>query len=108
MDEYKQFLIILTITATAVLLFHSIADDGRQGNTTVTGRESAKSLYSADLASMEIEDGGSIDYEPADAQASVLHANKKAVAIMCACMMRFRCYFSCASPSREHDVLCAG
>lgn len=37
---------------------------------TVTGRESAKSLYSADLASMEIENGGSIDYEPADAQAS--------------------------------------
>lgn len=35
----------------------------------MTGRESAKSLYSADLASMEIEDGGSIDYEPADAQA---------------------------------------
>ncbi|CAN0395884.1 unnamed protein product, partial [Laminaria digitata] len=41
-----------------------------KGNTTVTGRESAKSLYSSDLASMEIEDGGSIDYEPADAQAS--------------------------------------
>ncbi|CAB1117063.1 unnamed protein product [Ectocarpus sp. CCAP 1310/34] len=41
-----------------------------KGNMTVTGRESAKSLYSADLASMEIEDGGSIDYEPADAQAS--------------------------------------
>lgn len=42
----------------------------RQGNMTVTGRESPKSLYSADLASMEIENGGSIDYEPADAQAS--------------------------------------
>ncbi|CAN0016819.1 unnamed protein product, partial [Pylaiella littoralis] len=41
-----------------------------KGNITVTGRQSAKSLYSADLASMEIENGGSIDYEPADAQAS--------------------------------------
>ncbi|CAM9868054.1 unnamed protein product [Ascophyllum nodosum] len=39
-----------------------------KGNVTVTSRESAKSLYSADLASMEIEGGGSIDYEPADAQ----------------------------------------
>ncbi|CAM9834726.1 unnamed protein product [Ectocarpus sp. 6 AP-2014] len=39
-----------------------------KGNMTVTGRESSKSLYSADLASMEIENGGSIDYEPADAQ----------------------------------------
>ncbi|CAN0306561.1 unnamed protein product, partial [Discosporangium mesarthrocarpum] len=39
-----------------------------KGNITVTGRESPKSLYSADLASMEIEGGGSIDYEPADAQ----------------------------------------
>lgn len=39
-----------------------------QGNITVNGRESPKSLYSADLASMEIEGGGSIDYEPADAQ----------------------------------------
>eukprot|EP00752_Nemacystus_decipiens_P002814 g2625.t1 len=39
-----------------------------KGNITITGRESAKSLYSADLASMEIEGGGSIDYEPADAQ----------------------------------------
>lgn len=43
-----------------------------QGNITVTGRESPKSLYSSDLASMEIEDGGSIDYEPADAQASMV------------------------------------
>eukprot|EP00903_Cladosiphon_okamuranus_P019490 g17923.t1 len=39
-----------------------------KGNITVTGRESPKSLYSSDLASMEIEGGGSIDYEPADAQ----------------------------------------
>lgn len=43
-----------------------------QGNVIVKGRESAKSLYSADLASMEIEGGGSIDYEPADAQVSRL------------------------------------
>lgn len=43
-----------------------------QGNVIVKGRESAKSLYSADLASMEIEGGGSIDYEPADAQVSCL------------------------------------
>ena len=43
-----------------------------QGNVIVNGRESPKSLYSADLASMEIEGGGSIDYEPADAQVSRL------------------------------------
>ncbi|CAM9457289.1 unnamed protein product, partial [Choristocarpus tenellus] len=39
-----------------------------KGNITITGRESPKTLYSSDLASMEIEGGGSIDYEPADAQ----------------------------------------
>lgn len=47
-----------------------------QGNTTVTGRESPRSLYSSDLASMEIEGGGSIDYEPADAQASIVVPSK--------------------------------
>lgn len=39
-----------------------------QGNVTINGRSSPKSLYSASLASMEIEGGGEIDYEPADAQ----------------------------------------
>ncbi|CAM9751695.1 unnamed protein product, partial [Phaeothamnion confervicola] len=40
-----------------------------KGNVTIlAGRESPNSLYSADLASMEIEGGGNIDYEPADAQ----------------------------------------
>ncbi|CAM9236295.1 unnamed protein product [Sphacelaria rigidula] len=39
-----------------------------KGNVTINGRSSPKSLYSASLASMEIEGGGEIDYEPADAQ----------------------------------------
>lgn len=40
-----------------------------KGNVTVLGRESPFSLYSADLASMDIEGGGSnFDYNPADAQ----------------------------------------
>jgi len=40
-----------------------------KGNVTVLGRESPFSLYSADLASMEIEGGGSaFDYDPMDAQ----------------------------------------
>lgn len=62
-DANKQ----TTSTNAYVSFFYPLG--GRpQGNITVTGRESAKSLYSADLASMEIEGGGSIDYEPADAQ----------------------------------------
>eukprot|EP00520_Triparma_pacifica_P003471 CAMPEP_0118645880 /NCGR_PEP_ID=MMETSP0785-20121206/7746_1 /TAXON_ID=91992 /ORGANISM="Bolidomonas pacifica, Strain CCMP 1866" /LENGTH=428 /DNA_ID=CAMNT_0006537811 /DNA_START=23 /DNA_END=1309 /DNA_ORIENTATION=- len=40
-----------------------------KGNITVLGRESPKSLYSADLASMDIEGGGeAMDYNPADSQ----------------------------------------
>eukprot|EP00611_Tribonema_gayanum_P023111 TRINITY_DN4801_c1_g1_i1.p1 TRINITY_DN4801_c1_g1~~TRINITY_DN4801_c1_g1_i1.p1 ORF type:complete len:446 (-),score=194.89 TRINITY_DN4801_c1_g1_i1:132-1418(-) len=40
-----------------------------KGNAIVVGRASPKSLYSADLASMEIESGGAtIDYDPSDAQ----------------------------------------
>lgn len=40
-----------------------------KGNTTVIGRKSNKSLYNADLASMDIEGGGdAFDYNPADAQ----------------------------------------
>jgi argininosuccinate synthase len=40
-----------------------------KGNVTVLGRESPYSLYSADLASMEIEGGGAaFDYVPMDAQ----------------------------------------
>ncbi|CAM9141913.1 unnamed protein product [Heterosigma akashiwo] len=41
-----------------------------KGNVTVVGRESPKSLYSADLASMDIEGGGGagFDYDPADSQ----------------------------------------
>ena len=40
-----------------------------KGNITVTGRKSPKSLYNADLASMDIEGGGdAFDYNPADAQ----------------------------------------
>jgi len=40
-----------------------------KGNVTVRGRESSKSLYNADLASMDIEGGGdAFDYNPADAQ----------------------------------------
>ena len=40
-----------------------------KGNVTVLGRESPYSLYSADLASMDIEGGGSaFDYDPLDAQ----------------------------------------
>jgi len=39
-----------------------------KGNITVLGRESEKSLYNADLASMDIEGGGeAFDYNPADA-----------------------------------------
>jgi argininosuccinate synthase len=40
-----------------------------KGNCTIVGRESRVALYSADLASMDIEDGGKgLDYNPADAQ----------------------------------------
>uniref|UniRef100_A0A7S1GNM3 Argininosuccinate synthase n=1 Tax=Cyclophora tenuis TaxID=216820 RepID=A0A7S1GNM3_CYCTE len=40
-----------------------------KGNVTVRGRESPKSLYNADLASMDIEGGGdAFDYNPADSQ----------------------------------------
>ena len=40
-----------------------------KGNITVTGRSSDKTLYSADLASMDIEDAGEgFDYNPKDSQ----------------------------------------
>lgn len=40
-----------------------------KGNVTVCGRKSDKSLYNADLASMDIEGGGeAFDYNPADSQ----------------------------------------
>lgn len=40
-----------------------------KGNITITGRKSIKSLYNADLASMDIEGGGeAFDYNPGDAQ----------------------------------------
>ncbi len=40
-----------------------------KGNVTVLGRESSKSLYCPDLASMEIDGGGArIDYDPSDAE----------------------------------------
>lgn len=40
-----------------------------KGNVTITGRESDKSLYNADLASMDIEGGGdAFDYNPGDSQ----------------------------------------
>lgn len=40
-----------------------------KGNIIIQGRESSTALYSEDLASMDIEDGGNgIDYNPADAQ----------------------------------------
>jgi len=40
-----------------------------KGNITITGRKSDKSLYNADLASMDIEGGGeAFDYNPADSQ----------------------------------------
>lgn len=40
-----------------------------KGNVTIMGRSSPKALYNADLASMDIEGGGSaFDYNPADAQ----------------------------------------
>jgi argininosuccinate synthase len=40
-----------------------------KGNVTVVGRSSPKALYNADLASMDIEGGGSaFDYNPGDAQ----------------------------------------
>lgn len=73
----KSRLLFLRVALLTLSAFLSFFNDALlwgvvrfQGNTTVTGRESAKSLYSSDLASMEIEGGGSIDYEPADAQAS--------------------------------------
>lgn len=41
---------------------------------TVLGRESPFALYSADLASMEIEGGGAaFDYNPYDAQVRFMH-----------------------------------
>ena len=40
-----------------------------KGNVTILGRESPCALYSADLASMDIEDGGKgLEYNPMDAQ----------------------------------------
>lgn len=40
-----------------------------KGNCIITGRESPKALYNADLASMDIEGGGdAFDYNPADSQ----------------------------------------
>jgi argininosuccinate synthase len=40
-----------------------------KGNCMIRGRQSPKSLYNADLASMDIEGGGdAFDYNPADAQ----------------------------------------
>jgi argininosuccinate synthase len=40
-----------------------------KGNCNITGRQSPKALYNADLASMDIEGGGdAFDYNPADAQ----------------------------------------
>jgi argininosuccinate synthase len=40
-----------------------------KGNTIIVGRESPCALYSADLASMDIEDGGQgLEYNPMDAQ----------------------------------------
>jgi len=40
-----------------------------KGNITVIGRHSDRSLYNADLASMDIEGGGeAFDYNPADSQ----------------------------------------
>lgn len=40
-----------------------------KGNVIILGRESAYALYSADLASMDIEDGGkSLEYNPIEAQ----------------------------------------
>jgi len=40
-----------------------------KGNITITGRSSDKTLYSADLASMDIEDAGEgFDYNPKDSQ----------------------------------------
>lgn len=40
-----------------------------KGNITIKGRESPNALYSADLASMDIDDGGALfDYNPADSQ----------------------------------------
>jgi argininosuccinate synthase len=40
-----------------------------KGNCTIIGRESPVALYSADLASMDIENGGrGLEYNPADAQ----------------------------------------
>ncbi|RHY22984.1 hypothetical protein DYB32_009336, partial [Aphanomyces invadans] len=40
-----------------------------KGNVTVIGRHSDVALYSADLASMDIEGGGAnVEYNPSDAQ----------------------------------------
>lgn len=40
-----------------------------KGNVIILGRESEMALYSADLASMDIDDGGkSLEYNPADAE----------------------------------------
>mmetsp|Transcript_28838 Transcript_28838/g.67034 ORF Transcript_28838/g.67034 Transcript_28838/m.67034 type:complete len:430 (+) Transcript_28838:300-1589(+) len=40
-----------------------------KGNVIIKGRESPNALYSADLASMDIDDGGALfDYNPADSQ----------------------------------------
>ena len=40
-----------------------------KGNVIIMGRESPIALYNADLASMDIDDGGKgIDYNPMDAQ----------------------------------------
>lgn len=48
---------------------HTPSPTPPQGNVTVLGRESPFALYSADLASMEIEGGGAaFDYNPYDAQ----------------------------------------
>jgi argininosuccinate synthase len=62
------------------LVMHSVDFSQRQvtggvelklykGNVIVLGRESPCALYSADLASMDIEDGGrGLEYNPTDAQ----------------------------------------
>lgn len=40
-----------------------------KGNVTILGRESPRALYSSDLASMDIEDGGKgLEYNPMDAE----------------------------------------
>lgn len=53
----------------------------QQGNVTVLGRESPFALYSADLASMEIEGGGAaFDYNPYDAQVRTAQQMKWGIA----------------------------